>query len=105
MSSRAQNIMIGILIVAVILLIWWALADAHDAPSGWQYPAKCCSDKDCQPVNCADFTLDGEGHLEYRPIHRSFSRNQVSESPDGLCHACYTARGEPLCAFVQTAIY
>lgn len=61
---------------------------AHQAPSGWEYPTACCSNKDCHP---ADVQLVKGGFLivetgEVIPT----DDKRVKISGDGEFHRCGT---------------
>lgn len=49
------------------------------------YPAECCSDKDCFPVECNKITETQYG-LRYQD--KEIRKEQVKPSQDELCHVC-----------------
>ncbi|PZU93106.1 MAG: hypothetical protein DI527_07610 [Chelatococcus sp.] len=86
---------------------------AHEAMSGWHYPAVCCSDRDCAEVPSAaiEETLDGyvvtvaPGRHPMWPITKPgplklaipYLDSQLS--PDGRFHLCIDGTGKLLCFF------
>lgn len=80
---------------ALLLALWAYLspARAHDAPSGWQYPAMCCHKVDCAPVDAVKF-IDGEDKANTKH-HSGISMNPQKythrlPSPDSQFHICAT---------------
>lgn len=80
--------------IGLLLGLWLVgLAQAHDAPSGWQYPAHCCHNADCAPADKVKF-IDGEDkgatklHKEITLNPRKY--NHVLPSPDNNIHVCAT---------------
>lgn len=77
-------------VLALALSPLWARA--HDAVTGWRYPATCCSARDCyhmEPVEVS-WTLDGwriEATGEVVPFDRTRG------SPDQYFHRC-SSRGD-----------
>lgn len=77
---------------------------AHDAQSGWSYPASCCSDYDCREVADADVIEGPDGYViratgELIPM----TSKKVRPSPDGVFHWCSVAGkddGATICLFV-----
>lgn len=70
-----------------LALCWWYPANAHDAPSGWAYPATCCGGQDCAPVACD--TID-ETATGARWDGVDFVKHNILPSGDHSCHACVT---------------
>lgn len=71
------------------LLIWTAMARAHEAPLGWTYPDKCCSNQDCREVADAD-VREGPGGYVIRATGEvvPYGDPRVKDSPDGRFHWC-----------------
>lgn len=79
-----------IVAVAVALLIWAGVeAFAHQAPSGWNYPASCCHNRDCGQVP-ADWIEEGADGITVLPTGEQipYSDTRIKDSPDGLTHWC-----------------
>lgn len=81
-------------VLAMILALLPGVALAHDAPSGWHYPAACCSGDnergDCRPIACSRVRDSGDG-FEIKnepPVVIGYAYRH--ESPDEQCHACWT---------------
>lgn len=75
----------------VLLLALTAAALAHDAPSGWTYPPRCCGDGDCAEATSASRNADGSLTVTTKHGTATFPASfQFEESPDGLIHACFT---------------
>jgi hypothetical protein len=104
-----------ILFVAIYIATLAALsyAIAHEAPSGWSYPLKCCSSRDCQPVSPEFVTITAEGYRFTIPpgYHIAapnggvwdvpFARAELS--PDGEFHLCISiATLRHLCTFAPS---
>lgn len=101
---------------ARILSAWLVAASAaaaHEAPSGWTYPWRCCSGMDCAPVgpNAIACTPEGctvtlePGEHPANPDGTAplvlRTTKQPEPSPDGQNHACINLRtNEVLCLFV-----
>ena len=101
-------------ILAVFLaLAIAAVAHAHNAPSGWQYDAACCSQRDCVPIAARFVRVGPEGFtvtipagahpfvkdqaLSFSMPHRS---DRVRPSGDAEYHACINPWRVPLCLYV-----
>ena len=82
-----------LLTTAVATALAASLALAHDAPSGWAYPAWCCSDGDCHPIADDDVKLTRGGWLIVA-TGEIMSFNLTMRSPDGHFHRC-TIGGDP----------
>ncbi len=83
--------------IAVFLLVLITAAHAHEAPSGWIYPAQCCSDKDCAPLDAkrvkevnGGYLIDGKHFV---------AQHNAKDSPDGIYHACFSYQGFPPVCF------
>jgi len=76
----ALAILLGIVIVALAVALLVGSARAH----GW-YPASCCSDHDCAPVDARDVSEDGAWYV-YRGIR--FRKSASQQSPDERYHVC-----------------
>lgn len=87
------------LLIAAALLA--TPAAAHDAPTGWSYPATCCSGVDCREV---DHVQEGPyGYTVPSGELVRYSDVRVRPSPDGEFHWCSVAGtndGRTLCLFV-----
>ncbi|MCR4264682.1 hypothetical protein [Nitratireductor sp. ZSWI3] len=77
---------------------------AHEAPSGWNYPMECCSNRDCQQIPANDVIERSEGYL-VKPTGEtlSYTDSRLRKSPDGVYHLCAVKRVSNLhtiCLFV-----
>lgn len=86
-----------------ILLSLPTVAFAHQAPSGWQYPLECCSDRDCMEVADTAIEERPEGYIiketgEVIPM----TDRRIRFSPDGHFHWCRSLYQEhrTFCLFV-----
>lgn len=102
------------LMVGLLAFSLWALTlasrqvKAHEAPSGWHYPAECCSNQDCAPVT--KWTHDpatglieiqtrfGTGTISVEALHRT-----ARPSGDGGTHACIL-NARVICVFLPNSI-
>jgi hypothetical protein len=80
-------------------------AGAHEAPTGWTYPALCCSNKDCKQISATEVRAVKTGWLvEKTGEVISYGDTRLKDSPDGLYHRCAHAAnfesGKTLCLFV-----
>lgn len=92
----AAFVSIGVLLASLLFTI----AHAHDAPSGWTYPAECCSKTDCRPVEC-DQIVEETGGWRYLPTNTFFDKWRVKPTQDGHCHVCMNNDSKNgRCAFV-----
>lgn len=67
------------------------------------YPPQCCGGQDCHPVQCKELIPQDNGTVKYKD--KTFRKDQVMGSPDGLCHVCIMgegveAGGYPMCTFL-----
>jgi hypothetical protein len=77
---------------------------AHQAPTGWVYPANCCSNQDCREVTheavvevVRGYEIVSTGELIPMTDHR------IRRSPDGEFHWCSVAgaaKSGTVCLFV-----
>ena len=82
---------------------------AHDAPSGWQYPANCCHNMDCRPIS-ADWVHEGtNGYtIAGSPETVPYGDPRVKNSPDGKFHWCTPNGrdgGRTICLYVPPRLY
>lgn len=85
---------------------------AHKAPSGWNYAALCCSNKDCAEIPDSAVRITSRGYeVTVEPHFHNmvteptlfvipFDDKRVKASPDGKYHACVNERLELLCLYV-----
>lgn len=84
---------------------FWALivtgARAHQAPTGWEYPLNCCSNKDCAEIS-AEYVKEGPDGITitlpvgshpmvtHWPVRYAvpYSDSKIKDSPDGVWHIC-----------------
>lgn len=75
--------------ILVLLLVFNALpALSHQAPSGWQYDAVCCSNKDCSPLRTPISAIEGGWYLAESGEIIPFSDSKIRDSKDGDFHRC-----------------
>ena len=71
------------------LFLLSSFASAHDAPSGWSYPASCCSNFDCRTVAAADISERPQGFIVNATGETiPYKDVRVRQSPDGEYHWC-----------------
>lgn len=82
---------------------------AHDAPSGWSYPFKCCSGYDCRPVATSAVSERPEGYVINNTGEVvSYTDKRVRFSPDGEYHWCSMGgkdTGSTICLFVPPRFF
>jgi len=90
-------------LIMFLALAFAAVANAHQAPSGWTYPAWCCNAGDCgelprgsvragptgwvvtlRPGSNPNVPPDAEPYTVTVP----YSHPEIRESPDGRFHLC-----------------
>lgn len=69
------------LTIKVLLLVSSLYSTIHS----W-YPPKCCSDQDCEVIECSEILELDKGDYKYDGL--TFRRDNVEPSQDGNCHAC-----------------
>lgn len=85
-------------------------AMAHESPTGWKYPALCCSNRDCRDVadEMVSVTPSGlvmtlpAGYHNMVPEGGRFliDQSKIQPSPDGLWHVCIAPSTQKiLCVF------
>lgn len=74
-----------IIVVIWIVVVFITITNAHDAPTGWTYPYKCCSNKDCHPLGKGEWS-EVEGG--YSVKGKFFDYMDARPSPDGDAHIC-----------------
>ncbi len=108
------------------LLFWLSLAlimgpggkalRAHEAMSGWVYPASCCSGVDCAQIEPSTVKETSAGYVVTvapgsHPMWRSdrpaplvvrIPYGEAKPSPDGRWHICLNGAGDLLCFFAIT---
>ena len=87
----ASFLLIFLLAALFAFVFLAAIAAAHQAPSGWQYPPSCCNQNDCAPVIAMQQQADGSLHVSTKHGSAVFPADfRRQESPDGQAHACFT---------------
>ena len=107
-SSPWSPVLIPLLLI--LFLLGNALAaHAHDAPSGWKYPFKCCSGYDCRPVSAKTISERPEGYVIAGTGEVvGYSDSRVRSSPDGEYHWCSVAgldNTDTICLFVPSKLF
>ena len=84
-------------------------APAHDAPTGWSYPFKCCSGVDCRPVSEKSISERPEGYvIQSSGEVVAYQDTRVKDSPDGEYHWCSLQGADDsrtICLFVPPKAY
>ena len=80
-------------------------ASAHEAPTGWNYPLACCSNRDCKQTADETVKETASGYLLTTTGEVvTYGNRRIKNSPDGLFHVCQQAgdfdKGRILCLFV-----
>jgi hypothetical protein len=91
-SDRAKIAAMAITIatgVAAVLLA--GRAGAHEAPTGWSYPALCCSNRDCRQDDNALRVVKGGWEVVQTGEFIAHNDSRRKDSPDGLYHICMSA--------------
>lgn len=70
----------------------------HQAPTGWAYPAQCCSDRDCRMLPEGMIRVRASGYVVPSGETIGFGDARVKPSPDGRFHWCFDGR-RTLCLF------
>lgn len=79
------------IIALLLVLVMGTMAHAHEAPSGWAYPMRCCHDNDCGVALSAIRNQDGSLTVTTKHGTATFPASfKHEDSPDGLIHACFT---------------
>lgn len=90
--------------VAALFYVLTSEADAHEAPSGINYPAICCSNRDCKAAPAGSVRETSDGYVivstgEVVP----YSDRRVKDALDTDMHLCQQAgnfdTGRVLCLF------
>lgn len=102
-------ILLGIALLA-LACFGIAMAVAHEAPSGWNYPAFCCHNRDCRRINPEDVAAVPQG-WGVRATGEVIDYEKTRESPDGEFHRCSpafasdTAEDTTLCLFAPKHLF
>lgn len=90
--------------IALIAATIASAAAAHDAPTGWSYPASCCSTTDCRAVPASRVKETAAGYvIQISNETVPYRDPRVKDSPDGDLHLCTVGGsdiGRTLCLFV-----
>lgn len=106
------------LILALCLasvIVPWHLGYAHDAPTGWSYPTRCCwgpaagRTGDCAMIPASSVVEGPDGYsvslapgdhpLVKKAVHFTVPYGKAEMSPDGEYHVCLSSIMEPRCFF------
>jgi hypothetical protein len=63
-------------------------AGAHQAPTGWQYDAACCSGLDCQQAPLGDVKETPQGYRLSTGEVIAYSDHRIRRSRDEFFHEC-----------------
>jgi hypothetical protein len=102
--SRRRALVVSGILAGIVLIGLHGKAYPHQAPTGWSYPANCCSGIDCREVPDADI-IEGARGYEIRKTHELIPMTdpKVKMSPDGRFHWCSVQGrddGRTICLFV-----
>jgi hypothetical protein len=75
------------LALVVFVLAGFAIATAHPAPSGWNYPPHCCHNQDCVQIS-DDAVMATQGGWGVKATGEVIPYDAVQPSPDGSFHRC-----------------
>ena len=97
-------------IASAFLAFAMSAARAHEAPSGWSYPAVCCSQRDCNMIPASRVSEGPEGYRvvllpgDHEMVKAGASflipYSVAKQSPDGEFHICILPSGSVICFFV-----
>lgn len=102
---------LGLVAIVVVIGIGLLLrpAKAHEAPSGWTYPAACCSQRDCARVPMVQVSDGPEGYrVKLLPGDHNMAPNggsylipyaNAKSSGDHEYHICILPSGTVICFF------
>lgn len=95
------------LTLALVMCLIPSFIDAHTVEHLGQliswYPPACCSDADCRVIDCDSIVALKQGMYGY--LDMIWRPDQVKESLDQFCHACYNnVSRAPYCLFVQSGV-
>lgn len=85
MMNRRAWVVFGIVLVVIAACV--RNVYAHDAPSGWTYPAKCCGSRDCIPL-AAEAVVEFKFGYWITATGETVEESRATPSPDGRFHAC-----------------
>jgi hypothetical protein len=79
-------------------------ARPHEAPSGWSYPASCCSNRDCAEVPPTAIK-EGQGGVTILSTGETlaYGDTRLKDSPDGAVHVCRppnSPKARTICLFL-----
>lgn len=104
---KTHRIIPALLATAVSAFV--SQAFAHEAPTGWSYPASCCHNRDCRPVPAATVKEGPDGYritISHETL--PYGDTRVKNSPDGLYHWCTSNgsdSGPTICLYVPPRAY
>lgn len=104
---------LAFLSLALALAAGAAETRAHQAMSGWVYPASCCSGVDCAQIVPQSVREGGGGYIvtvapgshpmwradRPAPLVVRIPYREAKPSPDGYWHICLNGAGDLLCFF------
>lgn len=97
------------LLMILFISLIGSYASAHNAPTGWAYPAACCSGVDCREVKSSSIKELPQGYeiMQTGELVK-FHDTRLKSSPDGEYHWCSaggTDQGRTICLFVPPSSY
>lgn len=81
-------VIVALSFVIILLALRVGAAFAHEAPSGWQYDAACCSGMDCMQAPKEDVKETSEGYRLSTGEVIAYSDHRVRRSHDEFFHEC-----------------
>lgn len=74
---------------AFLLVVLPNLAIAHDAPTGWNYSAACCHNRDCRPVPPSTIKEGPSGYTVTTSGETiAYKDSRIKQSQDEQYHLC-----------------
>lgn len=93
-NEMKKELAFVLICIIFLLLFFLSYAQAHQAPSGWEYPGSCCSSVDCEPIPMDGLVQEDDGwHVIYTSarfgsINVTINYGQEKDSGDGSFHIC-----------------
>lgn len=101
-QNSATSVTAGTLVAASCLAATVILSTPSQSGAHEWYPARCCSDRDCAPIDDSEVQLTSSG-WRILQTGETISFDDAEASPDGRFHRCMIG-GDPerntICLFV-----
>lgn len=106
-------LLLGVAVICIVFIMSLKVAFAHNAPSGWTYPTRCCSGTDCAEISGRTVHDSPTGYrVAVAPgSHPMWPATKpetlllivpyakAEASPDGRWHLCINSAGTLLCFY------